>query len=136
MLRDAARLRQPSAYCLKLHYFEKFLQQNLQQQQQQAQQAQQQGQAMPDASPALITGLRIASIFLEFQPDNFVANCANQLAMMMDPAISSKHRTPVELLAAVMRLLFSAYPAGVLTPGNTAQLAIKLQNRMQEVIQK
>ena len=134
VLRDAAHLRPPSA--LKMHYFEKFLQQNLHQQQQQAQQAQQQGHLTPEASPALVTGLRIANIFLEFQPDNFVACCANQLAMMMDPALGAKHRSPVELLASGVRLLFGAYPAGVLTPGNTAGLAVKLQNRVQEVIAK
>lgn len=58
VLKDAARHRPPSQ--LKLGFFDKILQQSLQQQQQQAQP----GQAVPDASPPLITGLRVLNIFL------------------------------------------------------------------------
>ena len=63
VLRDGVRLRQPVV--LKMHYFEKFLQQNLQQQSTAAQAAAQAGQALPTEAPsALLTGLRIANIFL------------------------------------------------------------------------
>ena len=58
VLKDAARHRPPSQ--LKLGFFDKILQQSIQQQQQQAQP----GQAVADASPPLVTGLRVLNIFL------------------------------------------------------------------------
>jgi hypothetical protein len=134
VLKDAARRRPPSQ--LKLGFFDKLLQQSLQQQQSQAQP----GQAAVDASPQLVTGLRILNIFLEFQPDNIISSCANQIAMMIEPAIYSKHRAPVELLAAASRSLFTAFP-----PSSTALLresegaaafALKLQHRIREVLAK
>jgi hypothetical protein len=134
VLKDAARRRPPAQ--LKLSFFDKLLQQSLQQQQSQAQP----GQAAVDASPQLVTGLRILNIFLEFQPDNIISSCANQIAMMIEPAIYSKHRAPVELLAAASRSLFTAFP-----PSSTALLretegaaafALKLQHRIREVLAK
>lgn len=42
----------------------------------------------------------------EHQPDAFVAHCANQLAMMMEPSLMARHRTPGELLAQAMQKLY------------------------------
>ena len=42
----------------------------------------------------------------EHQPDGFVAHCANQLAMMMEPALMARHRAPADLLAQCMAKLF------------------------------
>eukprot|EP00887_Chlorella_sp_A99_P004017 scaffold11.g4017.t1 len=135
VLRDAVRLRPPVA--LKMHYFEKFLQQNLQQQAAQAATAQQTGQAPPtDPAPALMTGLRIANIFLDYAPDVLTGCAANQLAMMMEPSLTCRHKAPVDLLGACMRKLFSCYPPG-LPPRNTAEeMAGKLEARLHEVINK
>lgn len=42
----------------------------------------------------------------EYQPDNVVLCCPNQIAQMIEPALYSKHRSPVELLSTTVRLLF------------------------------
>ncbi|KAL4854024.1 Transcription-associated protein 1 [Chlorella vulgaris] len=86
---------------LKLHYFEKFLAQNLQHQAGSLQQSQ------PSQEPvaALMTGLHIADIFMEHQPDTFVECCAMQLAIMLEPALVSPSPAPVVLLSSVMRRL-------------------------------
>lgn len=66
--------------------------------------------------------------------------CPNQIAMMIEPAIYSKHRAPVELLAAAARSLFVAYPPAsamlVRETDKTAAIALKIQHRIRDVLQK
>ena len=42
----------------------------------------------------------------EHQPDSFVGGCANQLAMMLEPALMARHRAPAALLAEAMEKLY------------------------------
>lgn len=132
VLRDAARHRPPCP--IKLHFFDRLLQNNLQQQQQQLQQ----GQNVTDASPVLVTGLRLLNIFLEFQPDNIVNCCPSQIVMMIEPTIYSRHRAPVELLAIAANSLFTVFPPGtaVANAEGAPALAVNIQTRIIECLVK
>jgi hypothetical protein len=159
VLKDAARFRPPTA--LKLSFFDRLLQTSIQNQQQ----AQQGHPPVPEASPALLTGIRVVNIFMasyyrtwpwfaaarrarahtahpfcalqEFQPDNMVVCCPNQIAQMIEPALYSKHRSPVELLSTTVRLLFSMFPVGPHGRGTDASTtASKIQARVCELLTK
>lgn len=60
--------------------------------------------------------------------------------MMIEPAIYSKHRAPVELLASASKSLFAAFPpaaAALLRESNAAaSVAAKIQQRIREVLAK
>ncbi|PSC74456.1 transformation transcription domain-associated -like [Micractinium conductrix] len=135
IIADAARLCK--ACTLKLHYFEKFLAQNLQHQAGAVQQGQ---QAMQEPVAALMTGLHIAEIYMEHQPETFIECCAMQLAIMLEPALVSPSPAPVRLLSSIVRRLVSLFPptAAPLEQPKTpaADLAGKLQLRLQEYINR
>jgi hypothetical protein len=102
VLKDAVRRRSPIP--INLTFFERLLKNSMQTQQSQAQ-----GHSAPDTGPSapLITGLRVVGAFMEFQPENLVSCCFNQLSMMIDHTIHAKHRTPIDLLAGVIRSLYT-----------------------------
>lgn len=137
VLRDAAAFRPPVA--LKLHYFEKVLSGSL------AAQTQTAGSSghpssVPEAPPVLVTGLEIAHVFLSTQPANFVACAANQLSMMLEPALGSRtSKVPATLLAKCISLLVSRYHSSESAPlevDGAQQLVQRLLTRTSEVINK
>lgn len=99
VLRDAARFMPPIA--LQLSFLEKMLQQSFKNQQNQNQ------SYSRETSLPLMTGLRLACVLLEHQPDNFLVHCTREFVTMIEPAIHSKHRAPIELLANATKLLFT-----------------------------
>ncbi|KAL4439666.1 hypothetical protein ABPG75_002667 [Micractinium tetrahymenae] len=135
IIADAGQLCKPCT--LKLHYFEKFLAQNLQHQAGAVQPGQAQASQEPVA--ALMTGLHIADVYMEHQPEMFIECCAMQLAIMLEPALVSPSPAPVRLLSSVMRRLVSLFP--LMPPSEqpkstAADLAGKLQVRLQEYINR
>lgn len=42
----------------------------------------------------------------EFQPNNVVTCCAHQIVQMIEPAVYTKHRVPIELLSIGVKLLY------------------------------
>jgi transformation/transcription domain-associated protein len=80
VLKDAARFRPPAP--LKMHFFDRLLTQGMQQQMAQQQQQMQQGQVVvSEPSAHLMTGIRIANIFM-VRPPCFVMHAACSPAML------------------------------------------------------
>jgi transformation/transcription domain-associated protein len=76
----------------------------------------------------------------EHQPDNFIENCAVQLAIMLEPALISLSPAPLHLLSSVMQRLVSRFGALTMTSQQArtpaAELAHKLQLRLQEYVNR
>ncbi|KAL6768445.1 hypothetical protein ACKKBF_B39155 [Auxenochlorella protothecoides x Auxenochlorella symbiontica] len=138
IIRDVATFR--PAVTLKLQYFEKVLTGNLQQHQQAIANAAAAGAPPPlhEAPPVLLTGLQIADIYMKTQPANFVACGANQLALMLEPALTCRQsRKPATLLASCIGELVQRYPTRGTAPLDpTAELAYKLLARTNEVLHR
>ena len=145
ILKDFVRYRKPVP--LRFSYYDKFLQQHLGQHHQAVQLATQEARPLPSEPPtALVTGLRVANILLEFQPDAWIRYSANQFAIMIEPTMSmgGRYKMPVDLLAGAVKKLFAAFPPqesaiiakSDLNSHETFNTAHKVQLRVHEILNK
>ena len=152
-LRDAARYRKDCFF--KLQFFDKLLQNSAQQQKQSNT-----GKSV-GATPVLVTGLRIVTLFMvrgsktilrsrvdlstsfmldvllqEFQPANLVECCSQQIIMMIEPSIYSKNLTTIELVTSGVKSFFTAYPHDLSALGDAYAAAASIQAHILKILNK
>ena len=115
-LRDAARYRKDCSF--RLQFFEKLFHNSHQQQKQQLAAGKSVG-----PNPVLLTGLRIFTLFMEYQPTNLIECCHAQLSLMIEPSIYHKNLNTIEPLATAMQHFYAAYPDKSLASANPSTLA-------------
>jgi hypothetical protein len=76
----------------------------------------------------------------EFQPDNAVTYCTNQIVVMFEPSLWSKSRSPCDLLIETARFLYSAFPHRLTKHFDVGEgavaSAVKVQIKLKEALAK
>ena len=122
---------------MKLQFFEKLFHNSVQQQKQQATAGKSVG-----PNPVLLTGLRIFTLFMEYQPANLVECCHQQLALMIEPSIYSKNLSIIEPLSTAIRHFYLAFPNDLrandpaLSPTTTLTATASVQRHFIKILEK